>query len=106
MVKVAGNTYVVYADAIHVQQVYLPELLVADVMDNSVEAINANETAIEVAAVFQARDLELLGLDSPSDDELAMRALDDYWGAAEIGAVALDNITLKHTDEYSCNQAS
>jgi hypothetical protein len=49
-----------------------------------------------LAFVFQARDLELLGLDSPSDDELAMRALDDYWGAAEIGAVALVDIAVWH----------
>ncbi len=49
-----------------------------------------------LAFVFQARDLELLGLDSPSEDELAMRALDDYWGAAEIGAVALVDIAVWH----------
>jgi hypothetical protein len=49
-----------------------------------------------LAFVFQARDLELLGLDSPSEDELAMRALDDYWGAAEIGAVALVDIAAWH----------
>ncbi len=49
-----------------------------------------------LAFVFQARDLELLGLDSPSEDQLAMRALDDYWGAAEIGAVALVDIAVWH----------
>ncbi|MBT8108191.1 MAG: hypothetical protein KJP17_08155, partial [Gammaproteobacteria bacterium] len=49
-----------------------------------------------LAFVFQARDLELLGLDSPSEDELAMRALDDLWGAAEIGAVALVDIAVWH----------
>ncbi len=49
-----------------------------------------------LAFVFQARDLELLGLDSPGEDELAMRALDDYWGAAEIGAVALVDIAVWH----------
>ena len=47
-----------------------------------------------LAFVFQARDLELLGLDSPDDDALAMRALDDYWGAAEIAAVALVDIAV------------
>ncbi len=49
-----------------------------------------------LAFIFQARDLELLGLDSPSEDQLAMRALDDYWGAAEIGAVALVDIAVWH----------
>jgi hypothetical protein len=47
-----------------------------------------------LAFIFQARDLELLGLDSPDDEALAMRALDDYWGAAEIGAVALVDIAV------------
>ncbi len=47
-----------------------------------------------LAFVFQARDLELLGLDSPGEEELAMRALDDFWGAAEIGAVALVDIAV------------
>ena len=47
-----------------------------------------------LAFVFQARDLELLGLDSPGEKALAMRALDDYWGAAEIGAVALVDIAV------------
>ena len=49
-----------------------------------------------LAFVFQARDLELLGLESPDDEALAMRALDDYWGAAEIGAVALIDIGVWH----------
>ena len=49
-----------------------------------------------LAFVFQARDLELLGLDSPGENELAMRALDDFWGAAEIGAVALVDIAVWH----------
>ncbi len=47
-----------------------------------------------LAFVFQARDLELLGLASPGEQELAMRALDDFWGAAEIGAVALVDIAV------------
>lgn len=49
-----------------------------------------------LAFVFQARDLELLGLDSPSEEALALRALDDFWGAAEIGAVALVDIGVWH----------
>jgi hypothetical protein len=47
-----------------------------------------------LAFVFQARDLELLGLDAPDEDALAMRALDDYWGAAEIASVALVDIAV------------
>ena len=39
-----------------------------------------------LAFVFQARDLELLGLDSPSEDELAMRALDEEQGTTSWAA--------------------
>ncbi len=49
-----------------------------------------------LAFVFQARDLELMGLESPGAEELALRALDDYWGAAEIAAVALVDMRVWH----------
>jgi hypothetical protein len=45
-----------------------------------------------LAFVFQARDLELLGLASPSDEARALATLDDFWGTAEIAAVALVDI--------------
>jgi magnesium transporter len=56
--------FVVNRDGKYIGVLYLsrvvtrePELLVADVMDDSVAAINAHETAAEVAAMFRARDL-------------------------------------------------
>ena len=55
-----------------------PELLVADVMDDSVAAINANQTAIEVAAVFQARDL------------LTAAVIDDV--GKLVGAITVDDV--------------
>lgn len=45
-----------------------------------------------LAFVFQARDLELLGLASPSEEAKALATLDDYWSASEIAAVALVDI--------------
>jgi hypothetical protein len=42
-----------------------------------------------LAFVFQARDLELLGLGKPDETSRAFRVLDDFWGTAEISAVAL-----------------
>jgi hypothetical protein len=45
-----------------------------------------------LAFVFQARDLELLGLASPSEETKALATLDDYWSASEIAAVALVDI--------------
>jgi len=55
-----------------------PELLVADVMDDSIAAIHANQTAIEVAAVFQARDL------------LAAAVIDD--AGKLVGAITVDDV--------------
>ncbi len=49
-----------------------------------------------LAFVFQARDLELLGLASPGDEAKAMATLDDFWGTAEIAAVALVDIGVWH----------
>lgn len=49
-----------------------------------------------LAFVFQARDLELLGLASPGDEARALATLDDFWGTAEIAAVALVDIGVWH----------
>ena len=49
-----------------------------------------------LAFVFQARDLELLGLASPNEEASALATLDDYWGTAEIAAVALVDIGVWH----------
>lgn len=49
-----------------------------------------------LAFVFQGRDLELLGLASPSAEARALNTLDDFWGAAEIAAVGLVDIAVWH----------
>jgi hypothetical protein len=49
-----------------------------------------------LAFVFQGRDMELLGLASPSEEARALRTLDDFWGAAEISAVALVDMAVWH----------
>ena len=49
-----------------------------------------------LAFVFQARDLQLLGLASPSEEARALATLDDFWGTAEIAAVALVDIGVWH----------
>jgi hypothetical protein len=49
-----------------------------------------------LAFVFQGRDLELLGLSSPSEEARALRTLDDFWGAAEISSVALVDMAVWH----------
>jgi len=47
-----------------------------------------------LAFVFQARDLELLGVEPVGDDAHLMEALDTLWGTAEIGGVALVDMAV------------
>ena len=49
-----------------------------------------------LAFVFQSRDLELLGLAAPNEASRALQALDDFWVAAEISAVALVDMAVWH----------
>ena len=49
-----------------------------------------------LAFVFQARDLELLGLSQSDSQADAMRTLNDFWGTYEIAGVALVDMGVWH----------
>jgi hypothetical protein len=49
-----------------------------------------------LAFVFQARDLELLGLHAPTAQDEALRTLNDFWGTYEIAGVALVDMAVWH----------
>jgi len=49
-----------------------------------------------LAFVFQAQDLDLLGIAEPDPQREAMTALDTYWGTCEIAAVALVDMAVWH----------
>jgi hypothetical protein len=49
-----------------------------------------------IAFVFQARDLEVLGLPPPSDDARRLLALNDLWATWEIAGVALVDLGMWH----------
>jgi len=49
-----------------------------------------------LAFVFQAKDLELLGLASPSAESRALQTLNDFWGTYEIAGVALTEMQMWH----------
>jgi len=49
-----------------------------------------------VAFVFQARDLELLGLGKPDPEQERLRVLNDFWATYEIAGVALMDIETWH----------
>jgi hypothetical protein len=49
-----------------------------------------------LAFVFQARDLELLGLAKPDAQARALKTLNDFWGTYEIAGVALVDMGVWH----------
>jgi hypothetical protein len=49
-----------------------------------------------IAFVFQAKDLELLGLPGPGAEEESLKTLNDFWGAYEIAGVALVDMAVWH----------
>jgi len=49
-----------------------------------------------LAFVFQAKDLELLGLAQPSREARAEQTLNDFWGTYEIAGVALVEMEMWH----------
>ncbi len=49
-----------------------------------------------IAFVFQAKDLELLGLPGPDAEAQRLRVLNDFWQTWEIAAVALVDIEVWH----------
>lgn len=56
-----------------------------------------NNAFTEAAAfVFQSQDLELLGLPKPDARVRAMEVIGDFWGTAEIAAVALVDMEVWH----------
>ncbi|MFZ2490847.1 MAG: hypothetical protein WA208_05130, partial [Thermoanaerobaculia bacterium] len=49
-----------------------------------------------LAFVFQAKDLELLGLATPNAESRALQTLNDFWGTYEIAGVALVDMAMWH----------
>jgi hypothetical protein len=49
-----------------------------------------------IAFVFQAKDLELLGLGKPDAEHDRLRVLNDFWGTWEIAGVALVDLAVWH----------
>ena len=67
-----------------------------DVDYYSLEGVPNTAFTEALAFVFQARDLELLGLQSPDDESRALLVLDDFWSTAEIAGVALVEMGVWH----------
>jgi hypothetical protein len=89
-VEKTGMNYKGYNIAVHelghnVEQTFS----LYDIDSYLLKGVPNNAFTEALAFVFQARDLELLGLATPDKSALALQALNDFWNAYEIGGVSL-----------------
>jgi len=63
---------------------------------NLLEGVPNTAFTEALAFVFQARDMELLGLSKPSAESKALMTINDYWDAFEIAGVALVDMAVWH----------
>lgn len=92
-----GMDYKGYNIAVHEMGHNVEQTISIREVDHTLLAGVPNTAFTEALAfLFQARDLELLGLSSPSDETRALQVLDDFWSGAEIAAVALVDMGVWH----------
>jgi hypothetical protein len=92
-----GMNYKGYNIAVHELGHNVEQVLSLYDVDSTLLAGVPNSAFTEALAfVFQARDLELLGLAKPDKDQDRMRALSDFWATFEIGGVALVEMAIWH----------
>jgi len=92
-----GMDYKGYNIAVHEMGHNVEQTISLREVDHTLLAGVPNTAFTEALAfVFQARDLELLGLSSPSPETRALRVLDDFWSGAEIASVALVDMGVWH----------
>ena len=92
-----GMNYKGYNIAVHelghnVEQVFS----LYDVDHTLLQGVPNNAFTEALAFVFQARDLELLGLSKPDPESERMRVLNDFWASFEIAGVGLVDIQVWH----------
>ncbi|HEX8153294.1 MAG TPA: hypothetical protein VF698_09225, partial [Thermoanaerobaculia bacterium] len=90
-----GMDYKGYNIAVHemghnVEQVFS----LKDIDHYLLSGVPNNAFTEALAFVFQAKDLELLGLSSPSAESRALQTLNDFWGTYEIAGVALVDMAM------------
>lgn len=89
-VGVGGMDYQGYNIAVHEMGHNVEQLFSLDGIDHTLLAGVPNTAFTEALAfVFQARDLELLGMSRPGTRDDALRTLGDFWATYEIAGVGL-----------------
>ncbi|MBI3182234.1 MAG: hypothetical protein HYZ28_08830 [Myxococcales bacterium] len=92
-----GMNYKGYNIAVHELGHNVEQVLSLYEVDHTLLAGVPNTAFTEALAfVFQARDLELLGLSKPDPENERLRVLNDFWMTWEIAGVALVDIAVWH----------
>ncbi|UCC75181.1 MAG: hypothetical protein JSV86_11735 [Gemmatimonadota bacterium] len=92
-----GMDYKGYNIAVHEMGHNVEQILSLNFIDHYMLSGVPNAAFTEaLAMVFQARDLELLGLASVDARDRALQTLDEFWGTAEIAAVSLVDMRVWH----------
>ena len=92
-----GMDYKGYNIAVHEMGHNVEQLFSLYEVDSTLLAgVPGNAFTEALAFVFQAHDLELLGLGKPSPADERLRVLNDFWQAWEISGVALLDIAVWH----------
>lgn len=92
-----GMDYKGYNIAVHELGHNVEQVLSMNRIDHTLLQGVPNTAFTEALAfVFQDRDLELLGLETPSGESEAMKVLGTFWGTYEIAGVALVDMGVWH----------
>ncbi|HEX8954064.1 MAG TPA: hypothetical protein VF945_19550 [Polyangia bacterium] len=96
-VEAGGMNYKGYNIAVHEMGHNVEQISSLYLVDHTLLAGVPNTAFTEALAfVFQARDLELLGLGKPDAESERLRAISDYWQTFEIAGVALVDLAVWH----------
>jgi hypothetical protein len=92
-VEAGGMNYKGYNIAVHEMGHNVEQVFSMTTIDHTLlQGVPNNAFTEALAFVFQARDLELLGLKTDGGEAASLRALDTFWTAREIAGVALVDI--------------
>lgn len=96
-VGAAGMDYKGFNIAVHEMGHNVEQIFSLDTIDHTLlSGVPATAFTEALAFVFQAKDLELLGLASPSAERRALETLADFWNTYEISGVALVDMAMWH----------
>jgi hypothetical protein len=96
-IESGGMNYKGYNIAVHEMGHNVEQVFSIEMIDHTLLAgVPANAFTEAMAFVFQARDLELIGLPPPAKETRSLEVLNDFWATCEIAGVALVEIDLWH----------